>query len=193
MAAVLAAAVWWAGIAGAFLAIVALPALLAWATAILIFRGIRAWRVRKLPGKAACVVLAPAVLLCVAPVVFVLTAWLVGELFDWGTLAVKLPSYSHIIALSRQRQLPARGATAFQKASDGTLFEAERQEANRIAFPFPGGFLNNWNGILYDPAGVGRRGGVTRADGSREDLFDNWWTIEKCTHMIGHFYSCGFS
>ena len=189
----LAAAFWWVGIAGSFLAIVAVPALLIWAAVIIALRAVQAWRIRQFPSKAAYMVLTPVAVLCATPIAFVLAFWITTELLTWGTLAVKSPSYSHIIELSLKNRLPHRGTTAFQTAEDGTLFQAERQASRRIDFPLPGGFLNNWSGILYDPAGIGRRENIIQADGTDKDLFDDWWTIEKCTHMVGHFYSCGFS
>jgi hypothetical protein len=130
---------------------------------------------------------------CLSPLVFAATIWIMGELFDWTALATHYSSYLRIINLAEKNRLPPPGKTGFQTFYDGTDFQAERYYPNRIAFPFPGGFLNNWQGILYDPTGIGRRINAVQKDGKPGDLLDNRWTIERCSHMVGRFYSCGFS
>lgn len=187
----LATAFWWTGIGGGFLAVFVVPGLALWGLTIVIAQTYFAIRRRQTDAwKRVSVALLSV---CLAPFVFAAISWTTIQLFDWGTFAVQYPSYRRIIALADQGRLPPPGKTAFQTAVDGTMFQAERKAPHRVAFPFPGGFLDNWTGILYDPASIGKRDYLRQKDGSSGDLLDNWWTIENCKKMIRNFYSCSFS
>lgn len=176
------AAFWWGGIAGSFLAMFLVPPLLLWAI-ILLVSGVIGL-VRHKPSGIGAVVASLS-----SPIFFVIVLVVSGAVWDWAALAVNSAKYAEIVALAERGHLPARGKEAFQLASNGSVFEAERWPSGRIAFELPGGFLNNRSVILYDPTGVGQH----KAGPSGEDLFDNWWTVEKCSPMLGHYFVCGLS
>lgn len=187
----LTSALFFGGIAGGFLAMYVLPGLVLYAAAILIFHlyqlaRLRDWGTGRRTGGVFAI-------LCLAPIVFLATAWLSNEAFRWGTFAAGYRGYLHVIALAESKRLPSPGKTAFQTADNGTEFQAERKAPYRIAFPMPGGFLNRWQGVVYDPEGIGKHQTRRQKDGSMADLFDDWWTVEVCSPMIGRFYICAFT
>jgi hypothetical protein len=141
-------------------------------------------------GRQAAVAVA---VLLVSPIIFFPTFWACDRLCLWGTFAAHYRGYQHVIALSEQSRLPPPGKTAFQIADNGTEFQAERDGLKRVAFPLPGGFLNNWRGIMYDPQGLGKHPPRRQKDGRVADLLADWYTIENCTPMTARFFLCAFS
>ena len=70
----------------------------------------------------------------------------------------------------------------------------------RVAFPLPGGILDNWQGIVYDPTGVVLRTREFRRDWSNFDdpallpvkrLFGG--DVQHCESMGGPWYFCQFT
>jgi hypothetical protein len=70
----------------------------------------------------------------------------------------------------------------------------------RVAFPQPGGILDNWVGIVYDPSGMVMRANEFKADRSNWDdpslaqvklLFGG--ILIRCVHIGGHYYRCWFT
>ena len=70
----------------------------------------------------------------------------------------------------------------------------------RIAFRQPGGILDNWQGVIYDPSGAVLRSAQFKTD------FSNWnaptlrdikhlfgGELMYCKHLKGHFYRCWFT
>jgi hypothetical protein len=116
----------------------------------------------------------------------------------YAALAVNFASYERIIGAAQIAAIPPNlSGRARQFAPDGTEFEYERTSPHRIAFALPGGFINEWDAILYDPE---EQKGVVenpsepiRGEGAPDPLFEHWWTIESCTQMVGKFYRCHFS
>jgi hypothetical protein len=176
---VVSAAFWWGGLLGSFALMAAAPVLFLWG-ALLFLRALS-----RLGGAYAVLQLG---LVGLSPILFFVVLQLSSFLLAWGTLAADYRHYVHVITLAEQQRLPPPGGKAFQAADDGTLFEAERQAPHRIAFPMPGGFLNNWQGILYDPAGIGLRAG-----GSAKNLLAGISTVKHCRRMTWRFFYCSFS
>ena len=70
----------------------------------------------------------------------------------------------------------------------------------RVAFPQPGGILDNWEGIVFDPTGeVKKAVGWARVDGKQAftapksvvSLFGG--DIVSCAHIQGSYYRCWFT
>ncbi len=104
--------------------------------------------------------------------------------------------YESIIGRQQIRSELVKG---WQK--DGTIdYFVEVGPPMRVAFRQPGGILDNWQGVVYDPSD-----GVLRANAFRAD-FSNWndpalrdvkhlfgGDLQRCTHLRGHFYRCWFT
>jgi hypothetical protein len=193
LSAFLASAFWWGGILGSFVGLLTLPVLALLAIVVAVWAIADVWRTRNQTTRALSIAGVTILGICLSPVLFILVFHGVEDTFTWGMLAAKYPSYVQVIDLATHRGLPAPGKTAWQGAADGTEFEAERVPPYRIAFPLPGGFLNSWQGILYDPSGFGLRTHAKQPDGTPGDLLDTWSTVEACSHMVGRFYVCDFS
>jgi hypothetical protein len=174
-----------AGILAGFFAMFVVPPLALFWTGIFLFH---LFRGNRRPDQREA-----AIVLCSAPFVFFGLGWITIQLCLWGTFAIQYSAYQNVIALAEHNRLPPKTKTFLQTAADGTEFQIETMAPKRIVFALPGGFLNEWQGILYDPQGIGQRPGQRQENGKVQDLFDNYSTIEGCSHLIGRFYHCGFS
>ena len=56
----------------------------------------------------------------------------------------------------------------------------------RIAFPHPGGFLDNWDCVIHDPTGA-----VVKAPATVSDVFGG--RLVSCRHVEDAFYRCWFT
>lgn len=82
--------------------------------------------------------------------------------------------------------------------SNGVRYQVESGPPLRVAFPQPGGILDNWEGIIYDPTGE-----VLKAKGWAEpgtklsappevvELFGG--SLVSCTRLAGDYYRCWFT
>jgi hypothetical protein len=70
----------------------------------------------------------------------------------------------------------------------------------RVAFPWPGGILDNWSGVVYDPSGLVRKAMMLRKDLSNlhdpafrdvTGLFGG--DLCYCKSLGGNWYFCGFT
>jgi hypothetical protein len=191
--ALISAAIFWYGIGGGFFAVFVSPCF-AIGALIVIGSGVAdGWRSRKNLRRAIVTAVVPLLGVCLSPIAFVIVMSTTDHAFVWGIFAVNQHSYARIVDLAAHNRLPRQTRPAPQFAADGTAFEAERKPPHRIAFILPGGFLNNWDGILYDPEGIGIRPHAVQSDDTPGDLFDNWWTIGGCTHIVSNYFDCGFS
>ena len=83
---------------------------------------------------------------------------------------------------------------------DGVNFDVDTGPPMRIAFPRPGGLLDNWEGVVYDPTDAVRVAqGWSFASGKQEftapaavrTLFGG--DIIACELVTEHFYRCWFT
>ncbi len=104
------------------------------------------------------------------------------------------PQYKAIIQqLARAAERPERGETA------GITFQVDSGAPLRVAFPQPGGIIDNWEGVVYDPTGAvasatGWRAGVPgnySASPNVVNLFGG--DLVQCQHVEGRFYRCWFT
>ncbi|AKH41737.1 hypothetical protein WYH_00681 [Croceibacterium atlanticum] len=122
--------------------------------------------------------------------------WAVAWTFDWASFLNNRSDYEEVVRLAREGRFDAK-VREYQE-HDGTTFMLDEGPPRRVAFPMPGGFLDNWSGVIYDPTGE-----VMLADGFDSEtgefaaperitkLF--YGDIVSCRHMLGSFYNCSFT
>lgn len=110
--------------------------------------------------------------------------------------AANAPGYARVVAAERR----APGASHRLQRRDGIGYYVEGGPPLRIAFPQPGGFLDNWEGVVYDPTGA-----VAQARGWRFDRGQQEFTappevrvlfggdLVECVHIRGAWYRCSFT
>lgn len=99
------------------------------------------------------------------------------------------------IRLSQLAQLEQQ----MPQAGDGDIpYELDGASPTRVAFPLPGGILDNWEAVIFDPTdqvatakGWGRQPGDFTASPAAKKLFGG--DLLACRHVKGHFYRCWFT
>lgn len=107
------------------------------------------------------------------------------------------PHYERVLTRLRER---AGGGTVRLGELDTREYIVEPGPPLRVAFIWPGGFLDNWCGVVYDPLGE-----VMKANLFKED-WSNWNALElqrvkillggdiyRCEHLYGDWYFCWFT
>jgi hypothetical protein len=117
-----------------------------------------------------------------------------GDQFQFGRRFARLrPQYEAIVARVVAASEPRGGEAS------GIVFEVDAGPPRRVAFPQPGGIVDNWEGVVWDPTGVvrsatgwrdGRPGAYTAAPEARR-LFGG--DLVACRHVVDHFYRCWFT
>ena len=82
---------------------------------------------------------------------------------------------------------------------NGVPFTVDPGPPLRVAFPQPGGLLDNWEGVVWDPTGIVRSatgwrngiGGDYTASAEAKGLFGG--DLVACRHVANHFYRCWFT
>lgn len=133
----------------------------------------------------------PAVLLLAALVaVGTLQAWVGKEIGVLVRFHALKPRYEAIVKAIEAGEVP----------SAGTRFIVEKGPPARVAFPWPGGILDNWRGVVYDPSGLLRKTSV-----SGPDMFSSsdpavrdaigWFggQMRRCEALGGDWYFCYFT
>jgi hypothetical protein len=117
-----------------------------------------------------------------------------GDEFQFSRRFVRLkPQYEAIVA-----QLLAAGKGKDGEAN-GVRYTVDAGPPLRIAFPQPGGLLDNWEGVVWDPTGIVRSatgwrngiGGDYTASTEAKALFGG--DLVACRHVAGYFYRCWFT
>jgi hypothetical protein len=118
---------------------------------------------------------------------------------------------AQIEAYRFRRDLPTYTKIIQKSESDPNIHELSGTEGNveykldlgppiRVGFPQPGGLLDNWEGVVYDPTGeVEKARGWVYESGRQEftapenvvRLFGG--DIVSCVHIEGNFYRCWFT
>jgi hypothetical protein len=95
--------------------------------------------------------------------------------------------------LAAARQVPERGS------SGGVDFVVDAGPPRRVAFPQPGGIIDNWEGVIHDPS-RGLDGAVPPAGGVRggfspppELVRVFGGSLLACRPVRDHFYRCWFT
>jgi hypothetical protein len=138
---------------------------------------------------------------------FAATVWLAGgrlmEAGDAWTFHVyferQAARYEAIVQGMAEGRIPVcdRQPGVVCRAPDGTEYVPEPGEPLRLAFPRPGGLLDNWEGVVYDPSGA-----VAAAQGWTADRafsappeVARWFggALLACRAVRASFYRCTFT
>lgn len=194
--AVISAAIWLGGILGAF---VALPIGMAMAVGwivVLVTAARAAWHKRSEPGVAVRSAAMPILSLLLACALVLPVLWGVAWTLNWASFLGHYRAYGEIIDRAESGAFDKQAG--LWQDQDGVDFVFDAGPPRRMAFPNPGGFLDNWSGIVYDPTGD-----VMKADGFHPitgefaapdritKLFEG--DLVSCRHMLGSFYLCSFT
>jgi hypothetical protein len=81
---------------------------------------------------------------------------------------------------------------------EGVRYEIDKGSTIRVAFPQPGGILDNWEGIIYDPTGEvlkakGWVGPEPKFSAPPEIVSLFGGQIVSCSHLLGDYYRCWFT
>jgi hypothetical protein len=110
----------------------------------------------------------------------------------WFRFTKNRPTYDRIVA--EVEQAPTG---SFYGEREGVCYQVDAKQSIRVAFPQPGGILDNWEGVIYDPTGevLKARGwaepGVVSAPPGVRELFGS--DLVSCRHVEGHYYRCWFT
>lgn len=194
--AVLSVVLWFGGFAGVFFALpVAFILGLSWV--FLFAMSLKAaWDWRSERRKSLYAGAAPLGAIVLALALFLPVTWAVAWVLDWTHFLGNRSSFEKVVRAAEQGQFDAK-ALEYQE-HEGTTFILDNGPPRRVAFPKPGGFLDNWSAVIFDPTGE-----VMLADG-----FDSvtgefaapdhitklfYGDIVYCRHMLGSFYNCTFT
>lgn len=106
---------------------------------------------------------------------------------------VNFSEYETIIAETKQGKF-----TNLYNEREGVRFLVELGPPVRVAFPQPGGILDNWEGIVYDPTGevLKARGWTepgTKLSAPPEIVGLFGGNIVTCSHVESNYYRCWFT
>jgi hypothetical protein len=114
-----------------------------------------------------------------------------GDEFQFSRRFSKLrPQYEAIVA--RVASATPRQGGEF----NGVQYDVDAGPPLRVAFRQPGGIIDNWEGVVWDPSGVvrsakGWRNGTYTASPEAKALFGG--DLVACRHVADHFYRCWFT
>jgi hypothetical protein len=150
------------------------------------------WRRARLIGIAVYIT-AFIVLLCGLAVTLPHIA-AAGDEFQFARRFARLkPQYEAIVAQALAAGDGKDGET------NGVRFTVDVGPPLRVAFPQPGGMLDNWEGVVWDPTGVvrsatGWRNGIAgdyTASPAAKAFFGG--DLVACRAVSDHFYRCWFT
>lgn len=184
------------GFGGIFLALpVAGGLAIAWL--IIAILGLKvAWQRRQEFRSALIAGLAPFATLGLAIAFALPVIWGVAWCLDWTSFLGNQSEYEAIVHLAEEGTFdgPAEGV----QEHDGIAFMIDEGQPLRVAFLMPGGFLDNWSGVIYDPTGDvmladgwDAQTGVFVAPERVTKLF--YGDLVSCRHLSGKFYQCSFT
>lgn len=122
---------------------------------------------------------------------FLPAAWAAGWLGDLSRLALEHDRYEAIVA-----EYSASPRSEWFAERYGITFSVDPGPPVRVAFN-PGGFLDNWSGIVHDPSGEVRLAdgfdeqGRFRAPDRITRIFEG--DLVSCRWLWGDYYTCSFT
>ena len=155
-----------------------------------------AWRKRHKLRDALIAGTAPFAAFALAIALALPVMWGVAWCLDWTSFLSNRSEYAEIVRLVEAGTFdgPAEG---FQE-NNGITFMIDEGRPLRVAFLMPGGFLDNWSGVIYDPTGDvmlahgwNAQTGVFVAPERVTKLF--YGDLVSCRHLSGKFYQCSFT
>lgn len=131
-------------------------------------------------------------------------SWVGGErLQGWGArwlqhtrFESRLPAYEATVAALQRRPLPG----GWHRNGPAGGFAVDSGPPLRVAFPWPGGIVDNWQGVVHDPTGRVLQAQRFRRDWSNfadpalqpvKRLFGG--DMYHCEHLRGPWYFCRFT
>lgn len=132
-------------------------------------------------------------------IVVVVGAWIQAQIFlAAGSSADRLYFWRQV---DRYERLLGRSDLDAGKPRwqciEGVMVVVQPGEPRRVAFPLPGGLLDNWRGVVYDPSGEAMRVNALEkwSDQWRDDPVAGWFggDMVECRHLRDHFYLCSFT
>jgi len=188
--------VWFGGFLGVPFALLA-AFVLAVSWLIVLLLGLKvAWVRRERPRQALYAAAAPFGAIGLALALALPMMWAVAWAYDWAFFLNNRSDYEEVVRLAEEGRFDA-SVREYQER-DGITFMLDAGPPRRVAFPMPGGFLDNWSGVIYDPTGE-----VMLADGFDPEtgefaaperitkLF--YGDIVSCRHVLDSFYNCSFT
>jgi hypothetical protein len=168
--------------------------------AIVLIVGAGVWAVRGIvQGKAAHVTRERWLLFAATPVLLIITVGLSSPSFvagaHLGTLSRLMLNWGHYQAIIAKARLDQ--TAAWYQEDRGVIYCVDVGPPIRVAFN-PGGFLDNWSAIVYDPTGDVRLAdgwdpatGAFKAPRRVTKLFNG--DLVSCSRLLGDFYRCWFT
>jgi hypothetical protein len=177
--------------------LVAVPVIV-WATFGLILAGVSGWRLRRADRRRR----AATTLLCIATgvVAFLPTCELGASVRKRVRFAVERPRYEKVI-LTLQDSIRTTGYPAGGRHDyEGVVYVVELGPPLRLAFPWPGGIIDNWCGAVYDPTSAVLQANNFTGDWSKWEaqvgpeirgMFGG--DLLHCSELKSPFYHCCFT
>jgi hypothetical protein len=182
----------------AYLWILILIPVIIWAIFGLVLGVVSGWRLRRADQRRR----AAATLLCIAAgvVVFLPTMQLGAALTDRIRFAVERPRYQKVISMLqdsiRTTGFPAAGRHDYE----GLVYVVHSGRPLRLAFPWPGGIIDNWCGAVYDPTSAVLMANNFTGDWAKwEEQVDPeikgmfGGDLVHCSELKSPFYHCCFT
>jgi hypothetical protein len=169
-----------------------------WASTGVCVFALTAWRAARLASKTASVAMAfvvPVTATCF--VMFWPSLVSTGDELRMRWEFERLEPQFRIIVDQLKKSAPLKGGRHMYQS---TPYIVEPGPPLRVAFPRPGGILDNWCGIVYDPSGEVLKARQFKSDYSNWDdpslqhvkqLFGG--DLKYSVHLRGHFYRCWFT
>jgi hypothetical protein len=182
--------IWLTGGLAIFLLMPFVAILLLFAGIIILLGFFHGWKNRKNIKLAMLAITMPLItvilgLLGTWPIMLVVTRSL-----SWASLLINQNAYLHYI------QQVENGTVVINPVRPGARYTSQKFRGSRVtidygppvryAFLQPGGLLDNWGGIIYDPSHK-----VAAETEHLSELFGG--DMMMCWHMKGAFYYCGFT
>jgi hypothetical protein len=187
---------WFGGLLGGLLAIVLYGAAAVGALLVVGLGLARAWERRTEGAKALLPAVFPPVFVMAGAATILPFIWSATILFDWSSFLLNRGDYLQIVhRLESGQEVPEANGVWSEVMGHDVVVDAG--PPLRVAFPQPGGLLDNWNGIVYDPTAKVETAQGLSADGrfsaspKVRALFGG--DIVKCSHIAGAFYRCSFT
>ena len=187
-----------AQLAYAYLWILALIPVIIWAAFGLVLAVLSAWRLRRADQRRK----AAATLLCIATgvVLFLPIAQLGASLTTRIRFAVERPRYEKVISTLQDSIRTTGQPAAGRHDYEGVVYVVNSGPPLRLAFPWPGGMIDNWCGAVYDPTSAVLQANNFTGEWSKWDeqvapeikgMFGG--DLVHCSELRSPFYHCCFT
>jgi hypothetical protein len=187
-----------ADLAADYLWIFALLPWIIWAAVGVVLAVKAGWRLRRVDQRRT----AGAALLCIATgaLAFLPTAQLGASLTTKIRFALERPRYEKVISTLNDSIVTTGHPAGGRHDYEGLAYVVESGPPLRLAFPWPGGMLDNWCGAVYDPTSAVLKANNFTGDWSKWDdqvpleikrMFGG--DLLHCSELKSPFYHCCFT